>query len=91
MKFASAVEPENKDTSQQFSYSATTPRCQTLVKEWHECNEERWILVTWILLVTSGKMKQITEIIIIIIIHHRLGLCRSDNFMVCQPRCVCKD
>ena len=78
IKFASAVESEDKVAPRQFPYSATSSRYQTLVKDWHKYNEERWILLTWILKVTSGKMKQITEIIIIIIIiRHQLGLDRT--------------
>jgi hypothetical protein len=77
IKFASAVEAEHTVAPRQFSYSATTSRYQTLVKDWHKCNEERWILLTWISLLTSGKMKQITQIIIIIIIiRHQLGIDR---------------
>jgi len=60
----------------QCSYSAATSRYQTPVKDWHKCNEKRWILLTWISLVTSGKMKQITQIVIIIIIRHQLGIDR---------------
>jgi len=60
VKFVSAGQPEYKVAPQQFSYSTTTSRYQTLVKDWHDCKEERWILLACILLVTSGKVKQIT-------------------------------
>jgi hypothetical protein len=64
----------SQNTKLHHSSSATTSRYQALVKDWHDCKEERWILLAWILLVTSGKVKQITEIIIIsIIIRHQLG------------------
>jgi hypothetical protein len=67
---ASAIEPETILRHSSSHILQTTSRYQTLVEDWHECNEERRTLLTWILLVTSGTMKQITEIIIIFIIHH---------------------